>query len=69
MKKVEYWRWTFRDPATDEVCRTDFQLTADEAELYLPEAEPIPETLTVFEVEEDGDMDTVPSVFQSRGKE
>ena len=69
MKRVEYWRWVFRKPATDEVCRTTFQLTADEAERYLPKAERIPDSLTVFEVENEGEIDTVPSVFQSRGDE
>jgi hypothetical protein len=69
MKRVEYWRWAFRKPATDEVRRTTFQLTADEAERYLLKAERIPDSLTVFEVEDEGEIDTVPSGFRSRGEE
>jgi hypothetical protein len=70
MKRVvEYWRWAFRDPATDQLCRTSFQLTAEEAERYLPEAERIPDSLTVFEIEGDGEIDTVPDALSFRWEE
>ena len=62
MKKVEYWRWRYRDPQTGRICRTVVQLTADEAAKY-PEAERIDGTMLLREVEEDA-VDTRPSVFR-----
>ena len=51
MKQVEYWRWRYRDPQTGRVCRTMFQLTAEEAAKY-PEAERIPVSMLLKDVEE-----------------
>jgi hypothetical protein len=47
---VEYWRWRYRDPNTGRICRTLFQLTAEEAAKY-PEAERIEGTLLLREVD------------------
>ena len=63
MKKVEYWRWAFKDSATGRVCRTTTRLTADQAKGSLPNAERIPGTLTLSEVEDESEVETVPSVF------
>lgn len=65
MKKVEYWRWRYRDPKTQRVCRTMFQLTAAEAAL-LHEAVRIEGTMLLREVDDDFD-DTSPSVIQVSG--
>ena len=51
MKQVEYWRWRYRDPQTGRVCRTMFQLTAEEAAKY-PEAERIPGSMLLKDVDE-----------------
>ena len=51
MKQVEYWRWRYRDPQTGRICRTMFQLTAEEAAKY-PEAERIPGSMLLKDVEE-----------------
>ena len=51
MKQVEYWRWRYRDPQTGRVCRTMFQLTAEEASKY-PEAERIPGSMLLKDVDE-----------------
>jgi len=63
MKKIEYWRWRYRDPQTGRVCRTLFQLTAEEAAEY-PQAERIEGTLLLREVEESDFADTTPRVFR-----
>jgi len=47
---VEYWRWRYRDPNTGRICRTLFQLTAEEAAKY-PEAERIEGTMLLREVD------------------
>jgi len=65
MKKIEYWRWRYRDPQTGRVCRTLFQLTAEEAARY-PGAERIEGSLLLREVEEDDFADTTPRVFRPR---
>jgi hypothetical protein len=62
MKKVEYWRWRYRDPRTGDICRTMFQLTAEEAARY-PEAERIAGSMLLREVEDSGFPDTTPRVF------
>ncbi len=67
MKQVEYWRWRYRDPKTGRVCRTVFQLTAEEASQY-PNAERIDGTMLLREVDDD-DEDTEPSVFRSEVKD
>ena len=56
-KLVEYWRWRYRDSKTGRVCRTLFQLTEAEAQA-LPEAERIPGSMLLREVEADEFPDT-----------
>jgi len=56
-KLVEYWRWRYRDSKTGRVCRTLFQLTEAEAQT-LPEAERIPGSMLLREVEADDFPDT-----------
>ena len=56
-KLVEYWRWRYRDSKTGRVCRTLFQLTEAEARA-LPEAERIPGSMLLREVEADEFPDT-----------
>jgi hypothetical protein len=56
MKEVEYWRWRYRDVRTGQICRTMFQLTAEEAAKY-PEAERIAGSLLIRTV--DGDAEGV----------
>ena len=63
MKKVEYWRWRYRDLRTGKVCRTMFQLTAEEAAKY-PEAERIAGSMLVREVEDPEFADTTPRIFR-----
>ena len=65
MKKVEYWRWRYRDPKTQRVCRTMFQLTAAEA-ATLPEAVRIEGTMLLREVDDDFE-DTGPQVVHQSG--
>jgi hypothetical protein len=62
MKQVEYWRWRYRDRKTGRMCRTIFQLTAEEASRY-PHAQRIDGTMSLREVDEDDD--TEPAVFTS----
>ena len=62
MKQVEYWRWRYRDLKTGRMCRTMFQLTAEEASRY-PDAERIDGTMLLREVDED--EVTEPAVFTS----
>lgn len=62
MRQIEYWRWRYRDVQTGQICRTKVQLTADDAADF-SEAERIPGTMTLREIEEDF-SDTVPRVFQ-----
>jgi hypothetical protein len=64
MKQVEYWRWRYRDPQTGRVCRTMFQLTAEEAAKY-PEAERIAGSMLVRDVEDSLFADTRPRVFRT----
>ena len=68
MKKIEYWRWRYRDPQTGRVCRTLFQMTAEEASRYA-EAERIEGSLLLREVEEDDFADTTPRVFRPRASD
>ena len=63
MKKVEYWRWRYRDARTGELRRTMFQLTAEEAAKY-PEAERIDGSMLLREVDDTGFADTMPRVFR-----
>lgn len=62
MKLVEYWRWRYRDAETGRICRTMFQLTAEEASKY-PEAVRIDGSMLLREVEDDA-VDTTPGVFR-----
>lgn len=52
MKEVEYWRWRYRDVRTGQICRTMFQLTAEEAATY-PEAERIAGSMLIRTVADD----------------
>ena len=54
MKEVEYWRWRYRDVRTGQICRTMFQLTAEEAAKY-PEAERIAGSLLIRTVDCDAE--------------
>jgi hypothetical protein len=64
MKQIEYWRWRYRDPQTGRICRTMFQLTAEEAAKY-PEAERIPDSMLLREIDEEDFAETAPRVFRS----
>ena len=66
MKQVEYWRWRYRDPQTGRVCRTMFQLTAEEAAKY-PEAERIPGSMLLKEVEEAPSVPARARMFRPAG--
>ena len=66
MKTIEYWRWRYRDTATGRICRTMFQLTAEEAAAYC-DAERIEGSMTVREVDEDH-VDTTPGVFRAAAR-
>lgn len=63
MKQVEYWRWRYRDPQSGRICRTMFQLTAEEAAKY-PEAVRIPDSMLLREVDEADFAETMPRVFR-----
>ena len=52
MKRVEYWRWRYRDPQLGCIRRSTVGLTEEEAASY-PEAERIEGSLTVREVSDD----------------
>ena len=60
-KLVEYWRWRYRDSKTGRVCRTLFQLTEAEAQA-LPQAERIPGSMLLREVEADDFPDAAADV-------
>jgi hypothetical protein len=65
MKKIEYWRWRYRDQQTGRICRTLFQMSADEAAIRYPQAERIDGTMLLREVDDDADfVDTSPRVFR-----
>jgi len=61
MKLVEYWRWRFRDPASGRICRTTDAISEHEARKF-PQAERVPGTRIVREVDELDFVDTLPSV-------
>ena len=52
MKKVEYWRWRYRNAETGRVCRTVFPCSADEAGRLYPGAERIEGTMILRKVDE-----------------
>jgi hypothetical protein len=66
MKQVAYWRWRYRDPQTGRICRTMFQLTAEEAAKY-PEAERIPGSMLLKDVDEAPSADARRRVFRPAG--
>ncbi|MGZ8259670.1 MAG: hypothetical protein ACXWUL_03855 [Caldimonas sp.] len=61
MKLVECWRWRFRDPKSGRMCRTMYALREEEAK-SLPEAQRIPGTLILREVDEKDFSDTLPGI-------
>ncbi len=63
MELAEHWRWCYRDAATGRVCRTSFQLTAEEAQRRFCGAERIEGSMTLREVESHDFADTAPRVF------
>ena len=63
MKLVEYWRWRYRNPATGRICRTMFQMTAEEAADLYPDPQRIEGSMTLREIDEDA-VDTTPDVFR-----
>jgi hypothetical protein len=60
MKKVEYWRWRYRDPTTDRMCRTRFHMTEQQAAKAYPGAERVDGTMLLLEPDEF--VDTTPGV-------
>ena len=62
MKLMELWRWRYRDTQTGQICRTAFQMTAEQAALQLAEAERIPGSMRMVRVEDDF-VDTLPAIF------
>ncbi len=65
MKLVECWRWRFRDPESGRACRTMYALSEDEARRFA-NAERIPGTRILREVDEADFADTVPRVNRPR---
>ena len=63
MKLVEYWRWRYRNPSTGRICRTMFQLTAQEAADLYPDPQRIEGSMVLREVDEEA-VDTTPDVFR-----
>ena len=63
MAQVEYWRWRYRDAKTGRTCRTAFQLTAEEAAKY-PDAERIPGTMLLREMDDEAFTETAPGAFR-----
>lgn len=61
MKLVECWRWRFRDPASGRLCRTMYAISEEEARKF-PNAERLPGTLIMREVDEPDFADTVPGI-------
>lgn len=61
MKLLECWRWRFRDPATGRVCRTMYPISEEEARKF-PNAERVPGTLILREVDEFDFADTMPLI-------
>ena len=60
-RKIEYWRWRYRDPESGCICRTTFQLRAEQA-AGLMEAERIPGTMSLRDI--DDFEDTRPAFFE-----
>jgi hypothetical protein len=51
MKFLECWRWRYRDPASGRVRRTMYAISKEEARNF-PQAERVPGTLIIREVDE-----------------
>ena len=65
MKSIECWRWRFRDLGTGRVCRTMYALSEEEARKF-PEAERIPGTRILRELDAADFADTLPHVGYRR---
>ena len=65
MKFVECWRWRYRDPKTDRLCRTLYAMSEEEAR-KLPQRERIPGTMILREVDLADFADTLPDVGYPR---
>lgn len=61
MKHVECWRWRFLDPKSGRFCRTMYALSKDEA-ARLPQAERIPGTRILRQVDGEEFADTLPGI-------
>ncbi len=60
-RQTEYWRWRYRDAKTGMICRTPYQMTAEQAAEY-SEAVRIPGTMSLRAVDDDF-ADTTPWFF------
>ena len=61
MKHIECWRWRYRDPKTGRICRTMYVLSEEEAAKF-PDAERIPATRILREIDETDFADTLPAI-------
>ena len=52
MKRVEYWRWRYRDVETGRSCRTMFPMSEEEARAQYVDAERIEGSMTLREMPE-----------------
>lgn len=55
VRVVEYWRWRYRDPKTGRICRTAFQMSAEEATAKLFEPERIDGTMSLRKMDVDAE--------------
>ncbi|MEO6566516.1 MAG: hypothetical protein ABIO63_10840 [Casimicrobiaceae bacterium] len=67
MRQIEYWRWRYRDAKTGRICRTVFQLTVEEAAKY-PDAERIPGTMLLRDLDDEATRQTAPGAFRVRSR-
>jgi len=60
MRRLEYWRWRYRDPQAGTIRRTDFALTEEEAMRKYPDAQRIEGTRSFRDVDDEsiGSRDT-----------
>jgi hypothetical protein len=68
MGVAEHWRWRYRDAATGRVCRTSFQLTAEEAERRFRGAERIEGSMSLREVESHDFAEASPRAFHESSR-
>lgn len=61
MKMIECWRWRYRDPSSGRVCRTMYAISEEEARKF-PNAERVPGTLILREVDEVDFAETMPGI-------